>query len=160
MLEQTDMHFKVDDSWEVCCPFPVGYIYMSMDPTSPAELFGGTWTQLEDGKFLRPGATAEETGGSDTHTHLYGLDYLEYYGLLMAYAKDPIQFFGLIDENGNFTGPTITTADNMNGWGASFSQLTQTAYESNLSHVQLSANVKRESNVPAYRTCYCWERVA
>lgn len=24
-------------------PFPVGAIYMSVDPTNPSEIFGGTW---------------------------------------------------------------------------------------------------------------------
>ena len=31
--------------------FPIGYIYISTDTTSPAELFGGSWTRLS-GYFL------------------------------------------------------------------------------------------------------------
>ena len=32
--------------------YPVGSIYMSTEPTSPASLFGGSWSQLEEGQFL------------------------------------------------------------------------------------------------------------
>lgn len=32
--------------------YPVGSIYMSTEPTSPASLFGGEWSQLEEGQFL------------------------------------------------------------------------------------------------------------
>lgn len=53
--------------------YPVGAIYMSVNSTSPATLFGGTWQAIE-GKFL-VGAdntfTAGNTGGNDKHTHTY-----------------------------------------------------------------------------------------
>lgn len=55
--------------------YPVGAIYMSVSPTSPASLFGGTWTSwgsgrvpvginLSDSDFK----TAEKTGGEKEHT--------------------------------------------------------------------------------------------
>lgn len=49
---------------------PVGYIYISSDPTSPAELFGGTWTQLKDRFLLGAGSSYSNgaTGGAATHT--------------------------------------------------------------------------------------------
>jgi microcystin-dependent protein len=47
---------------------PVGSIYMSMDPTSPAILFGGTWTEIKDRVLVGAGGTyaAGATGGSAT----------------------------------------------------------------------------------------------
>lgn len=45
---------------------PVGYVYISFDSTSPAQLFGGTWEQLTD-VFLRAGNDTE-TGGADEMT--------------------------------------------------------------------------------------------
>ena len=30
------------------CLYPVGSIYMSVNSTSPAKLFGGTWEQIKD----------------------------------------------------------------------------------------------------------------
>lgn len=50
--------------------YPVGSIYMSVNSTSPASLFGGTWTQLEDRFLLGAGSTYTNgsTGGSSTVT--------------------------------------------------------------------------------------------
>lgn len=49
---------------------PIGYIYISTNSTNPGNLFGGTWTQLEDRFLLGAGSTytAGNTGGSSTHT--------------------------------------------------------------------------------------------
>lgn len=59
--------------------FPIGYIYISADSTSPAKLFGGTWTQIKDKFLLSAGDTytAGSTGGSatNTHSHYVGLSY-------------------------------------------------------------------------------------
>lgn len=46
--------------------YPVGSVYMSFSATSPASLFGGTWSQIS-GRFLRA-ANDTATGGADTHT--------------------------------------------------------------------------------------------
>lgn len=55
---------------------PVGYVYISVVSTSPATLFGGgTWVRIGQGRVLvgqdstqTEFDTAEETGGSKTHT--------------------------------------------------------------------------------------------
>lgn len=45
--------------------YPVGSIYMSVNPADPADLFGGTWKRIEDTFLLAAGATyaAGTTGG-------------------------------------------------------------------------------------------------
>ena len=50
--------------------YPVGSIYMSVNNTSPATLFGGTWEQLKDKFLLSAGNiyTNGNTGGEATHT--------------------------------------------------------------------------------------------
>ena len=59
--------------------YPVGSIYMSVNTTSPATLFGGTWEQIEGRFLLASGDLIEEsetiasfdvndTGGEATHT--------------------------------------------------------------------------------------------
>lgn len=58
------------------CPFPVGYVYLSSNNTSPATTYGGTWSPLNESRYLRL-AGAWGTGGSNTisvdqmpkHTH-------------------------------------------------------------------------------------------
>ena len=45
-------------------------VYISVNSTSPAQLFGGTWEQIEDTFLLAAGTTytAGSTGGSATQT--------------------------------------------------------------------------------------------
>lgn len=49
--------------------YPIGSIYMSANSTSPAILFGGTWTQIQDTFLLAAGNTynAGDTGGEAEH---------------------------------------------------------------------------------------------
>lgn len=53
--------------------YPVGAIYTSVNSTSPALLFGGTWERLED-KFLLGAndANAGTMGGDSSHSHSSG----------------------------------------------------------------------------------------
>lgn len=54
--------------WVPLATYPVGAIYLSMSATSPASLFGGTWTQIVD-RFLvgaGEGYTVGEYGGAVT----------------------------------------------------------------------------------------------
>jgi hypothetical protein len=50
--------------------YPVGSIYMSVNSTSPATLFGGTWERLENRFLLGAGSdyAAGTTGGEAEHT--------------------------------------------------------------------------------------------
>ena len=50
--------------------YPVGSIYMSVNSTSPATLFGGTWERIKDRFLLAAGGaySAGATGGEATHT--------------------------------------------------------------------------------------------
>lgn len=52
--------------------YPVGAIYISYSSTSPATLFGGTWSAIGAGRFLVAAGTgyaAGATGGAATHVH-------------------------------------------------------------------------------------------
>ena len=63
-----------DDIWQKI--YPIGSIYTSVSPTSPATLFGGTWESFGQGRTLvgmgSNGTTnydtVEKTGGSETKT--------------------------------------------------------------------------------------------
>ena len=69
--------------------YPVGSIYMSVNETSPATLFGGTWVQIQDTFLLASGSSyaAGSTGGEANHTltvdempshkHLYRVDWTD-----------------------------------------------------------------------------------
>ena len=53
---------------EQTTPYPVGSVYQSTDSTSPASLFGGTWSEINDVFLLGSDATytAGSTGGAAT----------------------------------------------------------------------------------------------
>ena len=48
--------------------YPVGSIYMSRNSTSPASLFGGTWSQIKDKFLMTMGDTYTQAGGSASVT--------------------------------------------------------------------------------------------
>ena len=48
--------------------YPVGSIYMSVNATSPATLFGGTWQQIKDNRFILASDKSCGLGGEATHT--------------------------------------------------------------------------------------------
>lgn len=63
IINQQNFQIKSGNAWYKLCPFPVGFIYLSQNSTSPATTFGGTWAALNEDRFLRP-SNAWTTGGS------------------------------------------------------------------------------------------------
>ena len=60
----------VIDSSGVLGAYPIGSIYLSVNDTSPASLFGGTWEKIQDRFLLASGSSYSlgATGGEATHT--------------------------------------------------------------------------------------------
>lgn len=50
--------------------YPIGSIYLSVNDTSPASLFGGTWEKIQDRFLLASGSSYSlgATGGEKEHT--------------------------------------------------------------------------------------------
>ena len=61
--------FAPANIWSIL--MPVGFIYSSVAPTSPATLFGGTWAAIQDRFLVGAGNlyAVNATGGSTTHGH-------------------------------------------------------------------------------------------
>lgn len=80
MRNQQNVKVRNGSSWETICPFPVGYVYMSSNSTSPANIYGGTWSPISGGRYMRA-AAAWGNGGSNTITadqmpkHKHTVDY-------------------------------------------------------------------------------------
>lgn len=63
------IYFKDGDTWYDAV-HPVNSFYFSVSNTSPADLFGGTWTQISTPAAIRAVDSDTKIGyvGSDTHT--------------------------------------------------------------------------------------------
>ena len=112
--------------------YPVGSIYQSTDPTSPAALFGGTWQEIAQNRVLM--------GASSTHAA----------GTTVEAGLPNIKF--------SFTAATIETSSHggsdYNSYGANSSNFNLDASKSN-------AIYGRSSTVqPAAYYVHIWHRVA
>ena len=90
--------------------YPVGAVYISASETSPAELFGGTWEQVQDRFLLAAGETYEagDTGGQaeyvaadmPAHTHTRGT--MEIEGEWWTSWNNPVRGFHNLTCTGAF----------------------------------------------------------
>ena len=127
--------------------YPVGAYYFSSSPTSPASLFGGTWTAVT-GKFLYMNA-GTSVGGSNTHTltvnemprhshdiKMSGQD--RYAGIWLSNASEGSLW--------SIVSPTLK--EHLDSGRAPY------LYNTN------SGGGKAHNNMPAYQTVYAWRRTA
>ena len=128
-------------------PFPVDYIYMSANNTSPASIYGGTWQALTDDRFLLPSNSWNLLGGNDWHSHSAG-------GMRAL--------IGAVDSDAGSIGyRAVNAVDNyhynLRVYGTS-------GVPGDYDYVNHSTLVVGQSdnaeNIPTYRTCYCWYRSA
>lgn len=134
--------------------YPVNSIYMSLSATSPASLFGGTWTALPAGRFpisAGTGYAAGSTGGAATHTLTVEES--------ARHNHDRISFAG---------NPQWTTGDNSGIGGTQIDTHTVRFDNSGLvsntavSHwcTNYSGNNQPHNNMPPYYAVYMWRRTA
>lgn len=117
---------------------PVGSIFQSTDPTSPADLFGGTWEQIKDCFLLAAGDSHEagSTGGEETHVltveemanHTHGHNYT---GQSNAVGTGAIK---IVSPNGTENAYTGKATSNCGG--------------------------QAHNNMPPYLAVYTWRRTA
>lgn len=139
--------------------YPVGSIYMSVNSTSPASLFGGTWEQLQDSFLLAAGSTysAGSTGGEAEHT-LTANQLPKITGAVVAGAGGVGSSAGgygaFRDANGAFSveGVRQYAGNTTDGpWPSG------DAYE----RVNMSfGNNEAHNNMPPYLAVYMWKRVS
>ena len=125
--------------------YAVGSIYMSVNSTSPASLFGGTWERIKDRFLLGSGDTynAGATGGSATHTHNasgFAKICTSAEGFNMS-QKDQTKSWSI-----NYRMATPSNATQQTGttsWG-----------------VDTDTTIASTSNMPPYLAGYIWKRTA
>ena len=118
--------------------YPVGSIYMSVNATNPAELFGGTWERLKDRFLLAAGDAyaAGSTGGEAQHTLT-------------------------VNEMPSHTHITRLDWSNTKGWGIAASESGDTNATVDSGTVTGAAGGgKPHNNMPPYLAVYMWKRIA
>lgn len=133
MLEQKNVAVKAGSSFQIICPFPVGYIYQSYNSTSPANIYGGSWTPIT-GRFLYCNNDTG-VGGSNTHT----LTVNE-----MPRHNHTVDIF-----MANYAGsqPEAHTTY----WAK---------HSKGFAYTQYTGGNSAHNNMPAYQACYAWRRTA
>ena len=174
-VSEFDDTFEVSEKWDmkvygkllktfiVDSIYPVGSIYMSVNSTSPATLFGGTWTQLKDRFLLGAGDTYSNgaTGGAATVT------------LTTSQMPSHTHTF-----TGTAASHTHTLKNKKTTWGSSGSSnvvidSTSSSYTalSNVTNVNSTSITPKgtnastggggsHNNMPPYLVVYMWKRTA
>lgn len=131
--------------------YPVGSIYMSVNATDPAQLFGGSWVRLKDRFLLGAGSTysAGSTGGDasvsltasqmPSHNHAQRISATTINAVAMVAPKT----------SGNRSGRTISAES-------------YTSYHEGAAIVKTEDNGSgaAHNNMPPYLAVYMWKREA
>lgn len=129
--------------------YPVGSIYISVNSTSPASLFGGTWQQLKDRFLIGCGDSYSNgaTGGSSSHSHGLNNGYAK---ILYTWINDWNRIVLQTKENVSYS--TNFKGGDMNGYGWSTNTVG--------SATALGGSTDSTSNIPPYLAVYMWKRVS
>ena len=134
--------------------YPVGSIYISINSTSPSELFGGTWGQINNCFLLAQGNrfTAGSTGGEERHT-LSVAEMPEHNHWVRILARGYDRW-----GNDGYSDYEYTTGSwsNPPAYGGS---------HAHTSHVIMGQTGKdggsqSHNNMPPYLTVYMWKRIS
>lgn len=121
--------------------YPIGSIYMSVNSTSPATIFGGTWEQLEDRFLLAAGSTyaAGSTGGEAAHT--------------LTVTEMPSHRHGLTDGPANNAGRAGTGTSH-------FGTVQMDVVWASGYQTDATGGDQAHNNMPPYLAVYMWKRTA
>lgn len=121
--------------------YPVGAVYISVNSTSPASLFGGTWEILNDVFLLAAGsyANAGTFGGEATHKLTVNEMPSHNHAINATYSNP-----GSSSSNNG----KLLAGDNNNGWLW------------NHATTNYSGDGAAHNNMPPYMAVYMWKRVS
>lgn len=146
-LNTSELETKIINQWDKI--YPIGSIYMSINSTSPATLFGGTWTQLKDRFLLGAGSTYSNgtTGGKTNYALRANI----------GAVNDRADSLGYIG--------TPTTALMKNGSRSIYSIIgTQISSFDHWNHATVvsdnDVNNSTTTIIPPYLVVYMWKRTA
>lgn len=128
-----------DSAWPLVAPnfYPVGSIYMSINSTSPATLFGGTWAAIDAGRFLVAAGTGYSVGGTGGRS-----------SFSLTRENLPDIAFDVLTQGGgsNTWGLPAPTSQGTAGWISGYARSGGSGYEISI--------------IPPWYAVYMWRRTA
>lgn len=139
--------------------YPVGSVYITYNNVNPGTFIGGTWVQFGQGRTLigqgtgNDGSTsmsftANSTGGSYKHNHIYGIKVNEYYSASsnLRVRKPDGSWQGGIKDGSEY---------------AYFNNCSQAANkELNTNTYKIESNTSNSSTIHPYIVVFFWRRTA
>ena len=152
--------------------YPVGSVYISTDSESPANKFGGTWSQIS-GRFLYCTTSSNGTGGSNTsnqsHTHSKTVSATSSSSTSIGNGGGHGHDFSW-GWSGDWSGwaSTVTSVGWASTWNRSGGGICAVGDHSHSASTSTSTSVSltisnqgsSNGNRPAYYTVYAWRRTA
>lgn len=128
---------------------PVGKLWASDDPTSPASIVGGIWEQIKDRFILAAGDTyaGGSTGGSENHNHSIGDLFAAAY-----YMGDYIEY--------HFSGNAVWSPNYKNTFPGGVSDRDTSGITHFNGITVYGSPTKEANNLPPYVAMYVWKRIA
>ena len=129
--------------------YPVGSIYMSVNATNPAELFGGTWERIKDRFLLAAGNTyaAGSTGGEAQHT--LTVDEMPSHFHEHIYGVSGSQEIYFENNSGDSSGAHV--GNNTSNQSSDYRSIASTGN---------AGGSTAHNNMPPYLAVYMWKRTA
>lgn len=153
----TNLQTQINNLWEKI--YPVGAIYMSVNITSPATLFGGTWVRWGTGRVpvgvnasYEPFNEPEKTGGSahlQNHAHTGTTTAATGNGLIRV-THGSGSSTNLMHVAGALTSGAYTDRENTSFPGSNHIHTFTTSY----------VGEGQAGNLQPFITCYMWKRTA
>ena len=130
--------------------YPVGSIYISVNSTNPANLFGGTWEQIKDRFLLACGSTynAGATGGEATHRLTQDEMPNHKHARIMGLSDSQVLHFVSSAGKTSLQASVITNTGNTN---ADFDGEASTSY---------TGGGQAHNNMPPYLAVFMWKRIS
>lgn len=146
---EESVRFKPTGGFNPLSVYPIGSIYLSTNGTNPADLFGGTWTQLKDRFLLAAGDkyAAGSTGGEAEH--LLTTDELPWHTHNDTFWNDDFNQMGDANTDANvkkqYPGLVYDVAAGHDAWNHP---------------TEGAGGSQPHNNLPPYLAVYMWQRVA
>lgn len=139
---------------------PVGSIYQTISPESPAVTFGGgTWERIENRFIMGASDTypAGSTGGSTAHEHEYKLEFMWWFGALVGYPTSAIATYNYKTQSWNDNNKKVNDGQYTlanDGFSSTYGE------KSGGEIYSVTGNTASSSSIPPYYSVYIWRRVA